>query len=81
MNKIHLYHEKNDFDKAIECYQKSISLRSGDPVIYSNLALALNALGKGKDARNVIYHPLLNDEIRKQVEILLHQNIPSLYGE
>jgi len=76
-----LYHEKNDFDKAIECYQKSISLRSGDPVIYSNLALALNALGKGKDARNVIYHPLLNDEIRKQVEILLHQNIPSLYGE
>ena len=75
-----LYYEKNDFDKAIECYQKSINLMSSDPVIYSNLALALNALGKEKDARDVIYHPLLNDEIREQVLILLQKNLPSLFN-
>ena len=53
-----LYYELDQLDEAITCYEKSIALLATNPVIFSNLALALNAQGKVDEARAVINHPL-----------------------
>jgi Flp pilus assembly protein TadD len=74
-----LYYEKGDTDKAIDCYNRSINLKPDDPILYSNLALAFVANGNTKEAMDVITHPLLNDEVRRQVKILLQQNLPNLF--
>ena len=68
-----LYYEKGNLENAIECYNKSINLQPNDPVIYSNLSLALKAQGKTREAQNVINHPLLQGDIKKQVESMLQQ--------
>lgn len=70
-----LFYEKGDFDNAIVNYEKAIDLQPNDPVLYSNLALVFNAQGKTEDALNVTANYPVSEEVKKEVNSLLQENI------
>ena len=74
-----LYYLKNDQENAIIHYKKSIEIQPSDPVLYNNLALALNAQGKTYEALHVTDGYPVSEEFKNRVRELTKADLPELF--
>ena len=71
-----LYSEKNEHEKALECFNKSISIQPDDPQLYINLADVLIKQGREKEIKNFLNPLLTKPEVKKKVDSILKENYP-----